>query len=55
MDESELRDKMQLWCDEHGLYELGRRFAFVPEEDLKKYILFQPIPKIEKWLDDNGY
>jgi hypothetical protein len=54
MDEEELRDVIQLWCNENGFYELAARVAFVPEDVLQK-LLFEPPTTAMRILTENGY
>lgn len=54
MDEDEMRDSVQRWCEANGQYELGQRVAFVPGDVLKKLIGKKP-EEAAKILEAEGY
>ena len=54
MDEEQLRDGLQQWCEQNGRYELGQRIAFVPADVLKK-LLGKTAEQAVKLLEADGY
>lgn len=54
MDEEQLRDGLQQWCEQNGRYELGQRIAFVPADVLLK-LLGKTAEQAVKFLEANGY
>jgi hypothetical protein len=51
---SDLKDTIQLWCEDNGFAELSYRIALVPDDILEK-ILFEMPLNAEKILEENGY
>lgn len=52
--ESELKELIQIWCEDNEFSELSYRIAFVPDEILET-ILFETPFMADKILTENGY
>ena len=50
----DLRDRVRLWMEENGHFDLSMRIAMVPEEIVARLLKKSPA-QAEKILDDNGY
>jgi len=50
----DLRDRVRLWMEENGHFDLSMRIALVPEEIVAKLLKKTP-EQAEKIFDDSGY
>ena len=53
-NEMDIRDRVQLWLEQNGHYDLSLRIALVPEEIVRQLLKKTP-EAAEKILDENGY